>query len=77
MNRGAVILIAVALYLALCIGIGLWALKRTKSTDDFFMGGRNLGAILIAFAVFSSTMSGFGFGGLLVPIVAWSLLTFG
>jgi SSS family transporter len=62
-SRGAIVLVSVTLYLALCIGIGLWALRRTKSTEDFFMGGRSLGAVLIAFAVFSSTMSGFGFVG--------------
>lgn len=47
----------------LCIVIGIWALYRTKSSDDFFMAGRNLGVLVTAFAVFSSTMSGFGFVG--------------
>ncbi len=47
----------------LCIAIGIWALSRTRSSSDFFMAGRNLGILVTAFAVFSSTMSGFGFVG--------------
>ncbi len=47
----------------LCIGVGIWALRRTKSTHDFFMAGRDLGIMVTAFAVFSSTLSGFGFVG--------------
>ncbi len=49
--------------MVLMIIIGLWALRRTKSTHDFFMAGRNLGVMVTAFAVFSSTLSGFGFVG--------------
>ena len=62
-SRNVIVLIAVAVYLASCIGIGIWALGRTKSSQDFFMAGRNLGVMLTAFALFSSTMSGFGFVG--------------
>lgn len=47
----------------LCIAVGIWALRRTKSTKDFFMAGRDLGIMVTAFAVFSSTLSGFGFVG--------------
>jgi len=63
-NGGSpVILACIGAYLALCIGVGLWALRRTKSTRDFFMAGRDLGIIVTALAVFSSTLSGFGFVG--------------
>ena len=34
-----VILTCIGIYLAVCIGVGLWALRRTKSTQDFFMRG--------------------------------------
>ena len=61
--RNPIILTFVALYMLLCIGVGLWALRRTKSTHDFFMAGRDLGVMVTAFAVFSSTLSGFGFVG--------------
>ena len=58
-----VILTCIGVYLAVCIAVGLWALRRTKSTRDFFMAGRDLGIIVTALAVFSSTLSGFGFVG--------------
>ncbi len=62
-NRPIVILTCVAVYLVMCIGIGLWAMRRTKSSRDFFMAGRHLGIVVTSVAVFSSTMSGFGFVG--------------
>lgn len=61
--REWIVLASVAVYMAMCIGVGLWAMKRTKSTHDFFMAGRHLGIIVAGVAVFSSTMSGFGFVG--------------
>ena len=61
--RNVVILSSVGLYLMVCIGVGLWALRRTKSTHDFFMAGRDLGIFVTGLAVFSSTLSGFGFVG--------------
>ncbi len=61
--RDTIILVFLAVYMLVCVGVGVWALRRTRSTHDFFMAGRNLGVMLTAFAVFSSTMSGFGFVG--------------
>ncbi|MDE2879077.1 hypothetical protein [Candidatus Palauibacter soopunensis] len=62
-NRALITLLAVVAYLALCVGVGLWSLRRTKSASDFFVAGRTLGMFVTAFAIFSSTMSGFGFVG--------------
>ncbi|MEM9921182.1 MAG: sodium/proline symporter [Bacteroidota bacterium] len=61
--RSPIILACVGLYMLLCIVVGIWALRKTKSTHDFFMAGRDLGIMVTAFAVFSSTLSGFGFVG--------------
>ena len=61
--RNGIILFCVFAYMTACIVIGLWAMKRTKSTHDFFMAGRNLGAVITGVAMFSSIMSGFGFVG--------------
>lgn len=61
--RHHIILSALGVYFVLCIGIGIWALRKTKSINDFFMAGRDLGIMVAAFAIFSSTMSGFGFVG--------------
>ena len=61
--RNPIILGCITIYMLLCIGVGLWAMRRTKSTHDFFMAGKTLGVWVTAFAVFSTTLSGFGFVG--------------
>ncbi len=38
-------------------------MRRTHSAKDFFMAGRQLGIMITGIAIFSSTMSGFGFVG--------------
>lgn len=63
MSRNTIVLVCLGLYFAMCIGVGLWAMRRTKSTKDFFMAGRDLGILVTAMALFSSTLSGFGFVG--------------
>ena len=35
-------------------GIGLWAMRRIKKQEDFFLGGRSFGKILQAFAAFGA-----------------------
>ena len=62
-GRNVIILGCLVTYLAMCLGVGWWAMSRTKSSKDFFMAGRTLGPIVVACAIFSSTMSGFGFVG--------------
>ena len=62
-SRNLIILSCLLVYFAMCIGVGIWAMKRTKSSHDFFMAGRDLGIVVTAFALFSSTLSGFGFVG--------------
>jgi len=61
--RSPIILGSVGLYMALCVVIGVWAMRRTHSAKDFFMAGRRLGVLVTGVAIFSSTMSGFGFVG--------------
>ena len=63
MDPNRIILLCVLAYMALCVAIGLWALKRTRDTSDFFMASRNLGVLITGIALFSSIMSGFGFVG--------------
>ncbi|QXD31356.1 sodium:solute symporter family transporter [Candidatus Pelagisphaera phototrophica] len=63
MDPNRIILLCVLAYMALCVAIGLWALKRTRNTSDFFMASRNLGVLITGIALFSSIMSGFGFVG--------------
>lgn len=61
--RDPIILGSIAVYMAVCVGVGVWALRRTRSARDFFMAGRQLGLVVTGVAIFSSTMSGFGFVG--------------
>lgn len=61
--RQLIILGFVAAYMGLCIWVGLWAMRKTKSASDFFVAGRGLGPVVVSLAVFSSTLSGFGFVG--------------
>ncbi len=61
--RQEIIVGAVVLYMLFCVATGLWAMKRTHDSSDFFIAGRGLGPIVVALALFSSTLSGFGFVG--------------
>lgn len=61
--RQEIILSAIMIYMVFCIVVGLWAMRKTKSSSDFFMAGRSLGPMVVALAIFSSTLSGFGFVG--------------
>ncbi|NKB33757.1 MAG: hypothetical protein GKR91_11730 [Pseudomonadales bacterium] len=61
--RQEIIVGAVVAYMIFCVLTGLWAMRRTHSSSDFFIAGRGLGPIVVALALFSSTLSGFGFVG--------------
>ncbi len=61
--RQEIIVGAVVVYMLFCVFTGLWAMKRTHDSSDFFIAGRGLGPIVVALALFSSTLSGFGFVG--------------
>lgn len=61
--RQEIIVGAVMAYMIFCVLTGLWAMKRTKNSSDFFIAGRGLGPIVVSLALFSSTLSGFGFVG--------------
>ena len=61
--RQEIIIAAVLIYMLFCLIAGVWAMGRTKDSGDFFVAGRGLGPVVIALAIFSSTLSGFGFVG--------------
>ncbi|NKB89665.1 MAG: hypothetical protein GKS06_15720 [Acidobacteria bacterium] len=63
MSRAAVILTCVGIYLLICVVVGIWAMRRTRNTRDFFVAGRQIGFAVAGLAMFSSTLSGFGFVG--------------
>ncbi|MEC8483392.1 MAG: sodium:proline symporter, partial [Pseudomonadota bacterium] len=45
-------------YLVVMLGIGLYAYKRTSSSEDYFLGGRSLGPWPTALSAGASDMSG-------------------
>lgn len=63
MDDRTLILLFIAGYLSICLGVGIWAARRTRSSRDFFVAGQGIGTVLLGFAAFSTTMSGFGFIG--------------
>lgn len=64
------ILVAMLVYIAVVIGIGLFYMRRSnQSSDDFFLGGRSLGPWVAAFSAEASDMSGWLLMGL--PGVAY------
>lgn len=65
MDTNTLIIIATLIvYKLALIGIGLWASRRNKTEDDFFLGGRGLGAWVAGLSYAASTSS------------AWVLLGF-
>lgn len=51
------ILLAFAIYLAGVLLIGIWSAKKNKNSDDYFLGGRNLGRWVTALSAQASDMS--------------------
>lgn len=62
-NRIA-IMIAFGAYLVFMICIGVWSMKKTKSTEDYFLGGRGLSSWVAALSAQASDMSGWLLMGL-------------
>mgnify|MGYP000615941965 CR=1 FL=1 len=62
MDYQSTVLVTLIVYKILLISIGIWSNKKTKSTDDFFIGGRTLGPWVAAISAAASASS------------AWSLL---
>jgi SSS family transporter len=63
----------VAVFMAVMVGVGIYSRKRTRTVDEFFLGGRDVGPWLSAFAYGTTYFSavlfvgyagkiGFGFG---------------
>ena len=50
MGSQAATFIILAIYITMMVGIGIYMSKRTKSSEDFMLGGRNVGSWLTAFS---------------------------
>lgn len=62
MDRNLAVILTLVVYQVLMLGIGLWAIRRTRDTEDFFLGGRKLGPLVAAISASASSSS------------AWTLL---
>jgi len=59
------------MYFAIVIGIGIWSSRSQKNIKDFFVAGRQMGTIVVAFSSCATIASGFFFVGL--PGLAYNL----
>lgn len=62
------VLLTIIFYLAMMVGIGFLFTKKNNSSDDFYLGGRQLGPFVTAMSAEASDMSGWLLMGL--PAVA-------
>lgn len=65
-----IMLAAIAGYLLIVLGVGVWCSKRNNSVDDFYLGGRRLGPLVTAMSAEASDMSSYLLMG--VPGLAYA-----
>ena len=58
------IMIAFVAYLAMMIVVGVWSMKKTNNSEDYFLGGRGLNSWVAALSAQASDMSGWLLMGL-------------
>ena len=58
------ILIAIVVYLAIVVAVGVVFSRKNKNVDDFYLGGRKLGPFVTAMSAEASDMSGWLLMGL-------------
>jgi SSS family solute:Na+ symporter len=71
--------VVVILYLLLILAVGFWASKKVKNSLDFYIGGRNLGVIVIMSTVCASIVGGgavIGRGGMTYEVGVSALMAF-
>jgi len=74
-------LIIVFVYLSILLGIGIYFLKKNQSSEDYFVGGRQMGALHVGLSVVATDVGGgfsIGLGGLGFVMGlsgSWMLLT--
>lgn len=49
--------VVICLYLLLMLYIGWYYSKRSKNTEDFFLGGRNMSSVLVGISLFTTMLS--------------------
>jgi SSS family transporter len=57
------VIVAVLLYLAASVAVGVWSLRRTRTSRDFWIAGQGLGVVVTGIATMAAAFSGFVFVG--------------
>ncbi len=69
----SVLIATLILYQFLLLFIGWWASRRTADTEDFYLGGRKLGAAVAALSASASSSSAWSLLGVSGAAYAWGL----
>ena len=64
MQHSAVTVATMVLYMAVCLGLGVLAWRRTRTLGDFILGGRSLCSWVTALSAQATDMSGWLLMGL-------------
>lgn len=73
MSPDLTILLTLIGYMVALLGIGLWASRRTRDEDDFYLGGRRLGPWVAAISANASSSSAWTLVGVSGAAYAWGL----
>ena len=73
MDRSASVLVTLLIYNAILIGVGLWARGRNREVQDFYLGGRQLGAWVAAISASASSSSAWTLLGVSGAAYVWGL----
>ncbi len=63
-EKGILTLIAFCCYIVMMLSIGIFQMKKTNTTQDYFLGGRGLSGWVAALSAQASDMSGWLLMGL-------------
>ncbi len=69
----SVLIATLIMYQLLLLSIGWWASKRTTDNEDFYLGGRKLGAAVAALSASASSSSAWSLLGVSGAAYAWGL----
>lgn len=73
MENTTAVLATLLVYNAVLIGVGLWARGRNEDVEDFYLGGRGLGAWVAAISASASSSSAWTLLGVSGAAYAWGL----
>ena len=65
------IIITLIAYQILMLGIGWWASRRNTDSEDYYLGGRKLGAAVAALSASASSSSAWSLLGVSGAAFAW------